>query len=679
MPAQNSAAELLAQLPRKRQDLSGLVIGPGTGTSDSIPAEVPHGAYIVPADSTQKLGLSGGADGDTVAAKLSNGEFQVSPEDVQRIGASVLDILRGVTHMPAREQQKGSEGYADGGLVNDVTRVGSSYSGMNVGGNITVNGQAPGGTFSENPAMRAPAGAAAGVGQSTPTVGVAQSVTSPAGGTGDAAAAAPMGWAERNAQRNLEVTASSIMPSRERDAAAAKLNALNPVMQPGGIQPMPGSAPTPMPSAASTLAAPSPYALSSRNPQSRLGMRPGFADGGLVRPEDAGAGRGRINPAFADPNAPAPTVAAVPAPATAPAAPAVVAAPAAPVAAAQAPVSPSTGPLGRAASSMMAMPQIQVAQAPDMAVEAPTVRHSGNDWAARKRLENLETAASSITNQRRWGGQGDRSPDVVAFQQAFANDLAMQGAEANANQAAMRERGENARAVLGDIGASQRANLQEQGAGARAVLSETGADRRLAMQETGQNTRQLLSSTAAVQAAQVKAATAAQAKNSPAQGYRLKADGTGWEPIDGGPHDPKVQQGKDSQDVFSILKQARPLLKSATGSPLGAGADQVAAFFGHSTEGAKSTAQLKALQGALVAKMPKMSGPQSDKDVQLYREMAGQIGDPTIPVEQRRAAMDTIERLNLQYLPVASDENSLAQVPSGGWFRAPNGSIRRKP
>lgn len=332
----------------------------------------------------------------------------------------------------------------------------------------------------------------------------------------------------------------------------------------------------------------------------------------------------------------------------------------------------------------MAVPQIQVAQAPDMAVEAPTVRHSGNDWAARKRLENLETAASSITNQRRWGGQGDRSPDVVAFQQAFANDLAMQGAEANTNQAAMRERGENARAVLGDIGASQRANLQEQGAGARAALSETGADRRLAMQETGQNTRQLLSSTAAVQAAQVKADAAAQAKGGPTAGYRLKTDGTGWEAIPGGPADLKnnkegIQQGKDTQDIFSILKQARPLLKTATGSPLGAGADQVAAFFGHSTEGAKSTAQLKALQGALVAKMPKMSGPQSDKDVQLYREMAGQIGDPTIPVEQRRAAMDTIERLNLQYLPVASDENSLAQVPSGGWFRAPNGSIRRKP
>lgn len=35
---------------------------------------------------------------------------------------------------------------------------------------------------------------------------------------------------------------------------------------------------------------------------------------------------------------------------------------------------------------------------------APTVRHSGNDWAARKALENASTSASSITNN---GGKWD--------------------------------------------------------------------------------------------------------------------------------------------------------------------------------------------------------------------------------------------------------------------------------
>jgi hypothetical protein len=31
------------------------------------------------------------------------------------------------------------------------------------------------------------------------------------------------------------------------------------------------------------------------------------------------------------------------------------------------------------------------------------VAHSGNDWAARQRLKNLETSASSIMNTQRWG------------------------------------------------------------------------------------------------------------------------------------------------------------------------------------------------------------------------------------------------------------------------------------
>ena len=106
---------------------------------------------------------------------------------------------------------------------------------------------------------------------------------------------------------------------------------------------------------------------------------------------------------------------------------------------------------------------------------------------------------------------------------------------------------------------------------------------------------------------------------------------------------------QDAKDVLSILDMAEPILKKSTGSYLGAGIDAGAQAFGISTTGAKAAAELKALQGALVSKMPKMSGPQSDKDVQLYREMAGQIGDPTIPVATRQAAIETIRVLNEKY------------------------------
>lgn len=47
--------------------------------------------------------------------------------------------------------------------------------------------------------------------------------------------------------------------------------------------------------------------------------------------------------------------------------------------------------------------------------------------------------------------------------------------------------------------------------------------------------------------------------------------------------------------------------------------------------------------------MPKMSGPQSDKDVLLYKEMAGKLGDSTVPASQKRSAMQTLMDLQTRY------------------------------
>lgn len=105
----------------------------------------------------------------------------------------------------------------------------------------------------------------------------------------------------------------------------------------------------------------------------------------------------------------------------------------------------------------------------------------------------------------------------------------------------------------------------------------------------------------------------------------------------------------DAKDVLGLLDEVDALLPTATNGLLGVGYDKAAGAFGGSTDGANATAQLKALQGSLVSKMPKMTGPQSDKDVQLYREMAGQVGDPLVPRAQRQAASKTIRKLNEKY------------------------------
>ena len=195
-------------------------------------------------------------------------------------------------------------------------------------------------------------------------------------------------------------------------------------------------------------------------------------------------------------------------------------------------------------------------------------------------------------------------------------------------------------------------------------------------------------------------------------GYRATA--TGLEAIPGGPADIKAgaegqKRTTDANDVLSLLDEVDKLLPKSTGSRIGAAADWTAGAFGHATEGAKTVAQLKMIQGALVSKMPKMSGPQSDKDVLLYREMAGQVGDPSLPVETRQAAASMLRKLNEKYagMPAGGSLGTTAQrggatgswgdsnapaapisiknaadyanVPSGATYIDPNGKMRKKP
>lgn len=125
----------------------------------------------------------------------------------------------------------------------------------------------------------------------------------------------------------------------------------------------------------------------------------------------------------------------------------------------------------------------------------------------------------------------------------------------------------------------------------------------------------------------------------------------------------------EAKESIKLIDQAEKLLDKATASLTGTGVDVLAGSVGVSTEGAKAAAQLKAIQGALVSKMPKMSGPQSDKDVLLYREMAGQIGDSTLPVGTRKAALETIRQIQERYAKVP--EGSSKPVETSPFKYAP--------
>lgn len=224
-----------------------------------------------------------------------------------------------------------------------------------------------------------------------------------------------------------------------------------------------------------------------------------------------------------------------------------------------------------------------------------------------------------------------RDPGIVASelgaQRAFDRNMGRDPASlqraAVLQQAQLEQQGANARALLSDMGNTRRTSMEQTGANVRAQLADKGSFQRQLLENQGALDRQVLQSAGAVQAAQIKAS----------QGLSKELQ----------------QQTKDASDVMSLVTQADDLLKTATGSYAGAAFDGLARGMGLSTPGADAAAQLKVLQGSLISKMPKMSGPQSDKDVQLYREMAGQIGDATLPASTRQAALEQIYALNAKY------------------------------
>jgi len=115
-----------------------------------------------------------------------------------------------------------------------------------------------------------------------------------------------------------------------------------------------------------------------------------------------------------------------------------------------------------------------------------------------------------------------------------------------------------------------------------------------------------------------------------------------------------------------------------TGSGMGAGLDWVASLVGSAPKGVAEADKLRVIGGILTSKVPRMEGPQSNTDVQLYRETAGQVGDATLPRSRRLAALDTVERLLAKYEKFNRDEPQIG-VPGAVPLQPFQGQNRRDP
>lgn len=110
-----------------------------------------------------------------------------------------------------------------------------------------------------------------------------------------------------------------------------------------------------------------------------------------------------------------------------------------------------------------------------------------------------------------------------------------------------------------------------------------------------------------------------------------------------------AKKGRQAEGMLDLVAMAEEVLPKATSGTLEKIGTSVAGAAGVSTERSRADKQLKVISAGLVANVPRMEGAQSNYDVQLYREAAGDIANPDLPDKDRMAALQTVKALQQKY------------------------------
>jgi hypothetical protein len=165
-----------------------------------------------------------------------------------------------------------------------------------------------------------------------------------------------------------------------------------------------------------------------------------------------------------------------------------------------------------------------------------------------------------------------------------------------------------------------------------------------------------------------------------------------WTPVIGASGE-KVE-GKNITDAKKLesqlsvgIEEARKLIPIATGSGAGRLVDYATSAVGVSTKGDDASTQLETLAGWMTSNVPRMQGPQSDKDTLLYKQMAAQVGDRTKTRSARLSALDTLEKLQKKYSKQGGADDRPVKInndaeynalPKGTRFETPDGKTGTK-
>lgn len=134
-------------------------------------------------------------------------------------------------------------------------------------------------------------------------------------------------------------------------------------------------------------------------------------------------------------------------------------------------------------------------------------------------------------------------------------------------------------------------------------------------------------------------------------------------------------QARQAQEALATAAEAEGLLKSGapSGSAPGAWLTKGANALGISTDASKANAQLQVLSGKLTALVPRYSGQVSNYELQQYKQMAGDIGNPSLPLPTRLAALQQVKMLHARALnaSVGQTADTSTPAPTPGHATAP--------
>jgi hypothetical protein len=122
----------------------------------------------------------------------------------------------------------------------------------------------------------------------------------------------------------------------------------------------------------------------------------------------------------------------------------------------------------------------------------------------------------------------------------------------------------------------------------------------------------------------------------------------------------------NAKDSFDLMKAASKLLSSEAPSSgrLSNIVTGTREIFGGGGEASKADAQLNLLSGALTMKQPRFEGPQGVLDVTLYQKLAGDLGNPNLPIPSRLATINQMIDLQKKYYP-EGDWDSISTKTQG--------------